>query len=105
MSDQRTDDAAAAYPPANFPTLFTDGISNASYGQSIVRLYLARGDPSFSEGTIEARTQPIAQLIMPLDGFVVTALFFERLLSRLIAGHVVNQARIDELRASAPENS
>jgi hypothetical protein len=102
MSDQRTDGASVAYPPPNFPTMFTDGVTNAGYGQSLVRLFLSRSDPSFGEATTETRTQPIAQLIMPLDGFITTALFFERLLARLIAENFVNQARIDELRAVMP---
>lgn len=103
MSDQRADGACSAYPPPNFPLLFADNVSNFAYGQSLVRLYFTRSDPSFNEATTEPRTQPIVQLIMPVDGFVATALFFEQVLSRLVADNVISTARIDELRSAVPE--
>lgn len=102
MSDQRADGARPVYPPPNFPLLFADNVSNFAYGQSLVRLYLVRNDPSFNEGTVEARSQPIVQLVMPIEGFVATALFFDHVLSTMVAENVINQARIDELRAMVP---
>ena len=102
MSDQRTDIVRPVYPPPNFPFLFADNVSNFAYGQSIVRLFLVRNDPSFNAGTDEARSQPVAQLVMPLDGFLAMTLFFDHVLSTLVSENVLSQARVDELRATVP---
>jgi|ERR1700730_17101300 len=103
MTDQRTGDAQVRYPPPNFPFVFADNVSNFAYGQSLVRLFLVRNDPSFDAGAVEARTQPIAQLVMPIEGFVATTLFFDHILSILVSENVVTQARVDELRAMVPQ--
>jgi hypothetical protein len=99
MSEERSDGGTREFPPFNFPTIFADGISNAAYGQSIMRLYLARNDPSFSPDSIEAHTQPFAQLVMSLDGFVATTLFLQNVLSRLITENFVTEEQIAEIRA------
>ena len=103
MSDERAGGARPAYPPPNFPFLFADNVSNFAYGQSLIRLFFVRNDPSFNAGTNEARSQPIAQLVMPIDGFVAMTLFFEHVLSVLVSENVVSQAHIDELRATVPQ--
>jgi hypothetical protein len=104
MSGERTDGAGGpVYPPPNFPLLFADNVSNFAYGQSLIRLFFVRNDPSFNVGTDQARSQPIAQLVMPIDGFVATALFFEHVLSLLVSENVLSQARVDELRSMSPE--
>ena len=104
MNDEPADQPSPpVYPPPDFPLLFADNVSNFAYGQSLIRLYFVRNDPSFSAGTNEAKTQPVVQLVMPIDGFVATTLFFEHVLSVLISEKVLSQAHVDELRATIPQ--
>jgi hypothetical protein len=99
MSEGRSDRGTSEFPPFDFPTIFADGVSNAAYGQSMMRLYLARNDPSFSPHSIEAHTQPCAQLVMSVEDFITTALFLQNVLSRLISENFVTEEQIAEIRA------
>jgi hypothetical protein len=99
MSEQRPDTGTGEFPPLNFPLIFTDGVLQMSYGHSMVRMYLARHDPSLNPNNINAATRPFAQLVMPLNGFLETALFFEATLSRLLNEKIITEQQLNELRA------
>jgi hypothetical protein len=87
------------YPPYNIPTIFADGIATMAYGHSMVRLYLARHDPSLRPHDVSAKTQPFAQVVMPLNGFAETAVFFGSVLSRLVRDRLLSEDLLTDLRA------
>jgi hypothetical protein len=99
MSEERPDAGTSEFPPADIPTVFTDGAANMAYGNSMVRLYLARHDPSLRPHDPSSKRQVFMQLVMPLNGFIETALFFETVLSQLVTQGIVTEEQLDQLRA------
>ena len=70
------------YPNESIPTIFSDGVSSAQNGIEVVRFYLSRFDPNTS-GSGPMQNEPVAQVIMPVSGFVQTVNFLSKMLSRL----------------------
>ena len=88
------------FPPASLPTVFADGLLNVSNSHSEVRFYLMRADPALN-GDAEFKAQPIAQIVMPLQSFMHTTIFFEHQLDVMIAQGLIDVAAVDEARAQA----
>jgi hypothetical protein len=86
------------YPPPNFPTVFADGVQSLINSPAIVKFFLARFEPTFV-GDGRSQLQSFAQVIMPIDGFAMTAVFFEAQLRLLIQNGYITETRVAELRA------
>lgn len=80
------------------PTLYADGIANVATGPGTVRTYLIRFDPSLMEHT-DASPTVTAQLIMPTNGFLMIATFFEAQIKSMLASGQITQQTLDEVRA------
>ena len=85
-------------PLATIPTLFSDGVANASPVAGTVRFHLMRLDPAVSGEVDGANNGIVAQVIMSTEGFLSTALFFEQMVPYLVERGIVRQSRVDELR-------
>lgn len=85
------------YPERAFPVTFVDGVASIGSGPGIVKFYFYRTDPNI-HGSGGANTIPIRQIVMPMAGFVETAVFFAQYLEKLAADGTVSQAQIDEVR-------
>lgn len=81
--------------PDSIPTLFSDGILNLANSSSIVKFYLGRLDPQ-SDGT--HRTVACGQVVMPLEGFVNSIAFVERMVAKLVSEGIISQAALDVAR-------
>jgi hypothetical protein len=92
-----THPVADDFPSAGFPIVFADGVLNASISPTVVKFYLYRFEPSF-KGNNQYQTQPVAQVVMPVDGLVGTAAFFDAQVQTLIRNKVITQERYDEYR-------
>jgi hypothetical protein len=79
------------------PTLYADGVANVAHGPGMVRTYLVRFDPSLIEAG-NARPSLVAQLIMPTNGFLTIALFFEAQVKSMLKSGDVTEAQIAEVR-------
>jgi len=88
----------AGFPPANFPTVFADGVISMSNSASVVKFYLARVEPNFV-GDNTNQVQAFAQVIMPIDGFATMFVFFEAQLRNLVQNGAVTEQRLAELRS------
>jgi hypothetical protein len=88
-----------AYPPAALPTVYADGVLNISHNAGGVKFYLVRGDPPFV-GQGGNQMQVITQIVMPLDGFINTALFFEETLKDMAQSNELMQQMIDQIRTA-----
>lgn len=87
------------FPNVHFPTVFADGVATVSNSRSVVKFYLYRHDPSFvADGT--SYPTPMAQVIMPIEGFAAATLFFEKQLNSYIAQGIITEQRIAEMRAT-----
>lgn len=88
---------ADEYPNVHFPTVFADGVASVSNSASVVKFYLYRQDPSFNADGTSTPTS-MAQVIMPMEGFAATALFFERRLKNYIEAGFITEKRLAEMR-------
>ena len=86
------------YPPAALPTVYADGVLNLVNNPNTVKFYLYRLDANLSGGHA-SKVQPFAQVVMPLNGFLDTVIFFDRMLDKLVAEGVVPEKLIEEMRA------
>jgi hypothetical protein len=91
------DPVAPGIPPALLPTVFADGFANIAPGLGVVRFYLYRTDPD-AAGRPHYRNQVIAQVVMPLTGFVHASVFFEKMVKQLLAQGAITPEMIDQLR-------
>jgi hypothetical protein len=89
---------ATGHPPPGTAVAFADGVTNFAHSKSIVKFYLYRTDPSVdASGPYENNI--VAQIVMPLDGFVRTALFLNRGIELLVSKGAMSQADVDQLRS------
>lgn len=94
---------ADEFPQANFPVAYADGVVSASRGPHHVKIYLYRADPHpFARGPVNQI--PIAQIVMPLDGFADTAIFFARTVKRLAADGKLTQKSLDDIVKACTED-
>ena len=88
---------ARGFPPPTIPTIFADGVLNVAPSPNVVKFYLFRSDPDAGGGS-KYKNQVVMQVVMPMHGFVHTALFFERSLKHFLANGTIPQAVVDGLR-------
>lgn len=97
MSERTTNLVPMTFPEVSCPTVFADGVLNLACGPGITKHYLYRLEPSF-QGDNQFETQPIAQVVMPIEGFVAAAFYFNVQIGRLIASNLITQERVDEIK-------
>lgn len=85
------------FPGQFFPTVFADTVLNLSNNPSVVKFYLARIDPSFTD-TSNFRQEPVAQVVMPIEAFATTAVFFENALKRLVELGAISNEKVQAIR-------
>jgi hypothetical protein len=92
--------AGPGFPEPNFPTVFADGVLSFANNASVVKFFLARLEPNFA-GNDTYRTQPFAQVVMPVDAFVNMVGFFQVAVDILVKQGFITQQKVDEHFASA----
>lgn len=88
------------FPPADLPTLFADGILNIAPSAEMVRFYLYRTDPD-QAGVNRFENRTVAQIVMPLKGFIASVLFFSRALATYESKNPAIKTAADEVRTAA----
>jgi hypothetical protein len=104
----QTDEGGNASAPANvtipavkivpdIPAIFTDGAISQNWGPGISKFFLGRldADPNALK---EATSTPVAQIIMPAEGFVQMVAFFEHRVEMMVEQGVVSQGSVDKAR-------
>jgi hypothetical protein len=94
---------APQYPNAWFPLLFADNAPNAVWGRGVVKFYLARTEPRMDQ-VGEAKDQAIAQIVMPIEGFVAATQFFARVIDAMIADGNIKAERVEEIRRAGEQH-
>lgn len=92
------------FPAPTLPAVFIDGVASLLYNQQVVKFYLSRLDPSLT-GQGAPKMTEVAQVVMPLSGFVMTAIFFEDMLGRMVEAGLVQQKDVDQLREQAKQRT
>lgn len=92
-----TEQKSFEYPSTGFPVVFADNTTNAVWGQGVVKWYMTRSEPPMIMSG-PTKEQAFAQIVMPFDGFVRTALFFGQILENLISDGLVKKERVEEIR-------
>jgi hypothetical protein len=104
LVDELNPRAGAGYPPLGFPTIFAEFVPTIILGPAVVKFYLMRADAPFMPGEADgggtSKQTPVCQIVMPLENFVNTAVFFDRYLQNLISQNIVPQEFVDNLRGS-----
>ena len=96
---------AEEYPASTIPTVFADGVLNLAHGAGLAKFYLVRVDPSFTSPT-ENKVQAFAQVVMPMQGFLQTLLFFNKMLQEFVDAGVVSPEIYDRMhKVVFPEKS
>jgi hypothetical protein len=85
------------YPPATLPTIFADGIVNAAPSANAMKFYLYRSDPEQS-GKAEYKNQVVAQVVMPLAGFVASYVFLEKAVKQFMSDGTISQEMVTAFR-------
>ncbi len=91
------------FPAYNFPTVFADGVLNATISRWTVKYYLFRLEPSLKADN-KFLAQAVAQVVLPVEGFVSAYLYFEKQVNRMIDTGIITKARVDEMRGAADES-
>jgi hypothetical protein len=79
------------------PAIFADGAISQNWGPGISKFYLGRidADPSAQK---EATSTPVAQVIMPAEGFVYMVAFFEHRVKMMVENGIISQDLVDKSR-------
>jgi hypothetical protein len=86
------------YPPYDLVTVFADGVGSANWQHGVAKFYLARLDPHLG-ATGPAVLRPAVQIVMPYYGFMQTAAFFQRIITRMIAEGAIKQEDWDGVQS------
>jgi hypothetical protein len=78
--------------------VYADGVLNLANAPNTVKFYLYRLDAHL-KGGLNSQVQPFAQIVMPVNGFVSTVVFFDRMLEKLVQEGAVSRKMIDDMRA------
>ena len=85
---------AEGFPPQDLPTIFADMVANVAPTSSNIRMYLLRSDSDVS-GANRVRNVPVAQIIMPVEGFVNMAVFLNQAVDKLVNVGLINREQVD----------
>jgi len=97
QSQQAAANSNALYP--DVPVIFSDGVTSLANSEAVVKFYLSRLDPA-TDGKSDAAQKVAAQVIMTMQSFLNTFLFFERMLDVLTSQGYFDADAIKKLRAS-----
>jgi hypothetical protein len=98
QTEQADEESAPVYAPS-VPQLYADGVSQLLPASQVLKFHLIRYDgPVYGEGDL--RMAAVAQVAMPVDGFVHTVVFFERVLKNLIRDGHVTEELVSRLRSA-----
>jgi hypothetical protein len=64
------------HPPATLLTIFADGVPNLSPSPQVAKFYLYRTE-AHTTGAGPAQNQIVAQVVMPVPGFLSMVAFFD----------------------------
>jgi len=96
--DMKVEHISEGTPGPNFPLVYADNVLNVAPGEDTVKFYLSRIEPNFMV-TETYRNQAV----MPLGGFVSTALFFGDVLKQMLETGLITQDYLDNLHKTAGE--
>jgi hypothetical protein len=101
-AERTSDGSEPVFPDRDIPILFADGVASIVRGlNGIFKFYLVRYDPNLRvKGG--AREQIAAQIVMPKESFIATALFFEQQLKVMVAREEISEEELAATRAQFP---
>jgi hypothetical protein len=103
MSDEekpasRETSLATGFPPLGTPVAFADGVTSISYSTSVIKFYLYRTDSDVG-GAPKSQNNIVGQIVMPVEGFVQTAIFLHNTIPSLVEKKVISQSEVDTILA------
>ncbi|MBB3770987.1 hypothetical protein FHS55_001582 [Angulomicrobium tetraedrale] len=92
-----TDNNPADFPATFTPTMFADLAMNHAAANGVHKFYLARVDPSFSDGG-KNNLSPCVQIVMPEAGFLNLVAFFNTSIAQMLSDGRIKQEDVDATR-------
>ena len=86
----------AGYPPRGFTFVLADGVTGLLPGSDVVKITLAVTEPNFI-ATESNKAVPVAQVTMPLVGFVRTSQFFSDAIENMIESGIISRERVNSI--------
>jgi hypothetical protein len=87
------------------PAIFADGVISQAFAPGITKFFFYRTDtgPIIAEGD---KTIPVAQIIMPAEGFAAMVHFLQHRLKLMIEHGAISQEAVDKInQTDYPENA
>jgi hypothetical protein len=88
---------ATGFPPPGLPTVFADAVANLAPLSNTARFYLLRSDPDIG-GLNKYHNVPVAQVVMPIEGFAAAVIFLNRALEGLVERGLIPRDRVDSIK-------
>jgi hypothetical protein len=82
----------------DIPVVFADGAMSQAFGPGISKFYLYRND--FDPNLSGAENTPVAQIVMPAEGFAAMVHFLQHRLQVMIEAKVISQEAIDRITST-----
>lgn len=99
MADQTIIPVEPGHPTWQLPIIFADGIANMAPISGNLRFYLYRTDPE-TTGKLPYKNQIFAQMVIPAQGFVQAAAFFERAMKLFISQGTLSKELVNAARTA-----
>jgi hypothetical protein len=102
MADEKSNSAPPTeYLPYNFPTVFADSVSQAASSPTVMRFLLNRFASAVNVANAPPKAPPFLQVVMPMEGFIATYIYFEALVDNLVKQKIVSEEYLEAVRTSA----
>lgn len=89
----------AGFPSPDFPTIYVDGVTSLVPGAQVVKIYMGRVEPSLNAEP-KSQTTAVLQLVMPANGFLQTAAFFNTQMQRMVREKMVTEEQVEAAKKS-----
>jgi hypothetical protein len=87
------------------PVIFADGVLSHAFGPDVSKFYFYRTDSAPDGSNSPNVNVPIAQIVMPADGFVRMVLFLQHRIKMMVEAGALKQSLVDEIAKSDPRTA
>ncbi|HEY4135785.1 MAG TPA: hypothetical protein VGO34_11280 [Alphaproteobacteria bacterium] len=101
MAEEDTD---IVFAQSRVPTIYSDGALNCAFNKSIMKIHFARSNPAVGPAS-GTTTELCAQIVMPIDGFLSSFVFFQNHIKRMLKDGLIKQADLDSLQTAFDDPS
>jgi hypothetical protein len=90
---------APGYPPVEFVSIYADGVTSVLPGIHTVKFYISRDEPNYVV-TEPNKATVVAQVVMPISGFVQTVSFFQTVIKNMETSGTLSPDILEQIRTT-----